>query len=297
MVDKNNNRGIIMKVYYECGACFLRQAKDAMDLATDDDEIKLDLMKDIINLLSEKYKKGASSNKLGSAIHRIIKDKTNCEDPYFKEKAEGNKIALEFLPLVEKLLEEDKNLENYIKIAIVGNILDFGALGLDFNPQKLIFSNLKKELAINDINELKKSISKHNSILYLADNTGEIVFDKLLIEKLKEFDLEVTVALKEKPILNDACLEDATNIGLDKIANLTTIGTDSIGIVYEEASDKFKEIFDSHDFVIAKGLGNYEGLTEIDLKNKDVFSLLCVKCSAIAKDIGLEEKDNVLIKL
>ena len=286
-----------MKVYYECGACFLRQSKDAMDLATDDDALKLELMEEILDFLAKNFNEDASSNKLGSAVHRIIKEKTNCDDPYYKEKIIGNKIALEFLPKIQKLLEKDNTLENYIKIGIVGNILDFGALGLDFDPQNFILSNLKKKLAINDIDKLKESISNHNRLLYLADNTGEIVFDKLLIEKLRDIGLEITVALKEKPIINDACLEDALDIGLNEIANLTTIGTDSVGIIYEEASEEFRKIFDSHDFIISKGLGNYEGLTEIDLENKDVFCLLCVKCSAIAKDIDLKEKDNVLLKL
>jgi uncharacterized protein with ATP-grasp and redox domains len=288
-----------MKVYYECGACFLRQAREAMDLATDDDDLKIDLMKKIFKLLAENYSKGASSNKIGSAIHRMIKKTTNCDDPYGNEKIIGNKIALKLLPMIKSLLKEDDSLENYIKIAIVGNILDFGALGLDFDPQEFILSNLNKDLSINNINQLKTAISKYkqDSVLYLADNTGEIVFDKLLIEKLNELGLDVTVVLKEKPILNDACIEDALDIGLEKIATLTTIGTDSVGIIYEESSDDFKKLFDSSNFIIAKGLGNYEGLTEIDLSDKDVFSLLCAKCSAIAKDIGVAEKDNVLLKL
>ncbi|MCL2688032.1 MAG: ARMT1-like domain-containing protein [Methanobrevibacter sp.] len=286
-----------MKVYYECGACFIRQAREAMDLATDDDELKINIMNDIFKFLSENYNKNASGNKVGSALHRMIKEKTACEDPYIKEKALGNKIALEILEKVQKLLKKDNSLENYIKIAIVGNILDFGALELDFNHQELIFDNLNKELAINNIDELKEAISKHKELLYLVDNTGEIVFDKLLIEKLLSLGLDITVVVKEKPILNDACLEDAVAIGLDKIAKITSLGTDSVGIIYEEASDDFKKIFDNADFIIAKGLGNYEGLTEINLENKDVFCLLCAKCSAIAKDIGVEEKENVLLKL
>ena len=286
-----------MKVYYECGACFIRQAREAMDLATDDDELKINIMNDIFKFLSENYNKNASGNKVGSALHRMIKEKTACEDPYIKEKALGNKIALEILEKVQELLKKDNSLENYIKIAIVGNILDFGALELDFNHQELIFDNLNKELAINNIDELKEAISKHKELLYLVDNTGEIVFDKLLIEKLLSLGLDITVVVKEKPILNDACLEDAVAIGLDKIAKITSLGTDSVGIIYEEASDDFKKIFDNADFIIAKGLGNYEGLTEINLENKDVFCLLCAKCSAIAKDIGVEEKENVLLKL
>lgn len=286
-----------MKVYYECGACFLRQAKEAMDLATNDNELKIDIMKDVFDFLSENYTQGASSNKLGSIMHRMIKEKTNCFDPYSKEKDMGNKIALEFLPMVQKLLEEDDTLENYIKIAIVGNILDFGALGLDFDPKEFIFANLDKKLAINHIDKFKEAISNHDDVLFLADNTGEIVFDKLFIEKLNEFGLNVTIALKEKPIINDACIEDAKAIGLDKIATLTTLGTDSVGIVYDEVSEDFKNLFDNSDFIIAKGLGNYEGLTEINIDDKDVFSLFCVKCSAMSKDIGIDERENVLLRL
>ena len=286
-----------MKVYYECGPCFIRQAKEAMDLATDDNELKINLIEDIFDYLADNYTQNASSNKLGSVIHRMIKEKTNCSDPYSKEKVIGNKIALEFLPMVEKLLEEDNSLENYIKISIVGNILDFGALGLDFNPQEFILSNLDKNLAINQIDQFKEAISNHKDVLFLVDNTGEIVFDKLLIEKLIELGLNETVALKEKPILNDACMEDAKSVGLDEIAKLTTIGTDSIGLIYDEASQEFKNLFDNSDFVIAKGLGNYEGLTETNLEGKDVFSLLCVKCSAVSKDIGIGERENILLKL
>lgn len=286
-----------MEVYYECGACFLRQAREAMDLAIDDNDLKIDLMKNIFKLLAENYSKGASSNKIGSAMHRMIKEKTRCDDPYINEKVIGNEIALEFLPMIKDLLKKDDSLENHIKIAIVGNILDFGALGLDFDPQKFILSNLNKDLSINNIDKLKDAISNHDNVLYLADNTGEIVFDKLLIEKLNKLGLDVTVVLKEKPILNDACIEDAWDAGLDEIATLTTLGTDSVGIIYEESSDDFKKLFDSSNFIIAKGLGNYEGLTEIDLNGKDIFSLLCAKCSAIAKDIGVDEKNNVLLKL
>jgi len=286
-----------MKIYYECGACFLRQAREAIDLATNDDDLKIEIMEDIFKFLATEYVSGASSNKLGTDMHRMIKEKTDCEDPYINEKILGNKIALELLKDVHELLEEDDSLENYIKIAIVGNILDFGALNLDFNHKEFILENLKKDLAINNIDELKESISKHNELLYLVDNTGEIVFDKLLIEKLLSYGLNITVVVKEKPILNDACMEDVIAIGLDKITKLITFGTDSVGIIYDEASEDFKNLFDNSDFIIAKGLGNYEGLTEIDLQGKDVFALLCVKCSAVAKDIGIDEKENVLLKL
>ena len=114
------------------------------------------------------------------------------------------------------------------------------------------------------------------------------MFDKILIEKLVEYDVDVTVALKEKPILNDACIEDALKIGLDEVAKLTSTGTDSIGIIEEDVSAEFMELFHESDMVIAKGLGNYEGLGEMDLKDKPVFCLLNAKCRPVAREIGVD---------
>jgi uncharacterized protein with ATP-grasp and redox domains len=288
---------IKMKVYYECGSCFLRQVHEAMDLATEDNEFKIDLMKSIFEYISKKYEKGASSNRIGTDIHRLIKEKTGCNDPYYKEKILGNQIAKNLIPKTKEIINNDETLETYVKIAIIGNLIDSGALGLGVDLEELMVSHLNKELSINQIDELERLLIKNNKLLYLADNVGEIVFDKLLIEKLiNDYDLEITFAVKDKPILNDACIEDAIAIGLDKITNIVSIGTDSVGIVYEDLSKEFLNIFNNHNFIISKGLGNYEGLTELSI-NKDVFCLLCAKCTAIAKDIGVENKAMVLLKL
>ncbi|MDR2829594.1 MAG: ARMT1-like domain-containing protein [Methanobrevibacter sp.] len=287
-----------MKVYYECGSCFLRQAHEAMDLATEDNELKIDLMKSIFDYISETYAKGVSTNRIGTDIHRIIKEKTSCNDPYHKEKIVGNKIANNLIAKVKEIIEGNGTLENYAKIAIIGNLIDSGALGLEVNFEELMLTKFSKELSVNHFEELEKALRKNSKLLYLADNAGEIVFDKLLVEKLADdYDLDITFAVKDKPILNDACIEDAIAIGLDRITNLITIGTDSVGIVYEDLSKDFIDIFHSHDLIISKGLGNYEGLTELSINDKDVFCLLCAKCTAIAKDIGVENKSMVLLKL
>lgn len=285
-----------MKVYYECGACFLRQAREAMDLATDDENLKIEIMEEIFKFLAKNYNREASSNKTGSTIHKLIKTRTNCPDPYIKEKKEANEIALKYLPIAKKILIEDDSLVNHVKIAIVGNILDFGAFELDTDVEKLINNGLNKELAINDIDKLEKDLKKHSKLLYLVDNTGEIVFDKLLLEKIKNYDIDITIAVKNDPILNDACKEDVLDVGLDEFGEIISIGTDTVGIVYSEISKEFKEIFNKHDFIISKGLGNYEGLTEIDLYNKDVYFLLCSKCTAISKNLGINLQDMVLLK-
>jgi uncharacterized protein with ATP-grasp and redox domains len=286
-----------MKVYYECAPCFLRQAKEALDLATNNQSLKMEIMEELVGVVYNDFHKGAVSNVVGTRIHRIIKDRTGNEDPYLLEKRKGNEIALKFLPKIKKILNEGDGLEIYIKAAITGNLIDFGALGVNFDVEKAICKNMEKEITLNQIDELENGLKSAKNVLYLADNSGEIVFDKLLIEKLKDYDVDVTVALKEKPILNDACIEDAVQIGLDEVAKLVSTGTDSIGILYADISEEFKKIFEEADLVISKGLGNYEGITEMELGDKPVFCLFNVKCNAVAKSVGANVGDNVVLEL
>ena len=285
-----------MKIRYECGPCFLRQAREALDLSTDDDELKMEVMEDIFKFLSDNFKLGANSNGTGSAMHNLVKQKTGCIDPYRKEKIEGNEIALKYLPDVKRIIDEDDSLENYVKIAIIGNILDFGAFTLDDDIESVIKSSLKKDLAIKDIDEFENSLKTNDKVLYLVDNTGEIVFDKLLLAKIKEYGLDITIAVKSEPILNDACMAEALDAGLDEIGEIVEIGCGTVGYVDSQISDEFREIFNDHKFIISKGMGNYEGLTEIDLSNKEVYFLLCAKCNTISKDIGVNLHDMLLFK-
>jgi damage-control phosphatase, subfamily I len=286
-----------MKVHYECAACFLRQTREALDLATEDESLKMDVTEKILKLVAETYRRGAVSNFIGTEVHRTIKKETRNNDPYYQERLISNDIALDFLPQVNKILDGNNNLKDYVKVAITGNIIDFGALGLEIDMESLIMNTMKKNPVIDHTEDLSKYLKISKTVLYLADNIGEIVFDKILIEKIKEYDVDVTVALKEEPILNDACIDDALKIGLDKVAKLTSTGTDSIGIIEDDVSEEFMKLFNESDMVIAKGLGNYEGLGEMDLKDKPVFCLLNAKCKPVARDIGVSLGDNIVLKL
>lgn len=285
-----------MKISYECGPCFLRQAKEALDLSTDDEVLKMEVMEEIFKYLSQNFTLGTNSNSTGSAMHAMIKQRTGCNDPYYREKIESNNIALKYMDDVKKILEEDDSLENYVKIAIIGNILDFGAFTLDDDIESVIKDALKKELTVKDIEEFEKSLTENDKVLYLVDNTGEIVFDRLLLSKIKEYDLDITIAVKSEPILNDACMAEALDAGLDEFGEIMEIGAGTVGYVDSKISDEFREIFDSHKFIISKGMGNYEGLTEIDLSTKDIYFLLCAKCNTISRDIGVNLHDMLLFK-
>ena len=147
-----------LKIGFECGACFLRQASEAIDLATDDYNLKIELIREIYEFLSSNFYSTTNSNKTGSQIHNLIKERTGCRDPYVQEKAEGNRIALKYIPVVEVILRENDSLENHVKIAIIGNILDFGAFKIDTDVDSLINNALKKELTINDVEHFEESL-------------------------------------------------------------------------------------------------------------------------------------------
>lgn len=285
-----------MKVHYECAPCFLRQAMEAMDLATSNHQLKMKITGKVVGVVCSRFREFAVPNVIGTQIHRIIKQYTGINDPYEHERQKCNDIAMKYLPKVKDIIRKDDGLESYAKVAIVGNVIDFGALGLNFKVEDKITETMERGMAINHTDKLEMEIEDANTVIYLADNIGEIVFDKIFIEKLNKYNVDVKVALKEKPILNDACIEDALQIGLDEVANLISIGTDSIGIIYEQISDEFRETFHNADVIIGKGLGNYEGLSEIDM-NKPIFCLLNAKCIPVARDIGVNLGDNVVLKL
>lgn len=247
--------------------------------------------------MSDNFNKDSQPNKIATEVNQYVKQKTRCEDAYLEQKQISNEIALSTIPKVNEILETDNSLETYVKLAIVGNILDFGAYDINTNFKGLIEKNLNKKLSINDVEEFEEALKRNDEALYLVDNSGEIVFDRLLIEKIIEYDVEVTVGVKSGPIVNDACEREAIDAGLDELAEITTLGCDSGGIVEEMFSDEFRKFFDESKLIISKGMANYEGLTEMDIAGKDVFALLCTKCNPISKNLGTEIGSLVLKKL
>ena len=285
-----------MKAHYECGACILRQVKEVIDLSTEDESLKFELMQNCIMIMAENFE-NSQPNELATLVNQYIKQKTKCEDAYFKQKETSSKIALSILPNVKEIIKTDDSLETYVKAAIVGNIMDFGAFDVNTDFRALIIDNLGKNLSINDIGEFERALNDHDDVLYIVDNAGEIVFDRLLIEKIRQYDVNVTVAVISSPIVNDAGVKEAIDAGLDELAEIVTVGSDMGGIVEEMFSDEFREIFDESDFIISKGMANYEGLSEMNLKNRDVFALLCSKCSPISKNLGVDINSFVFKKL
>ena len=133
------------------------------------------------------------------------------------------------------------------------------------------------------------ALGRASRILYLADNAGEIVFDRLLIERMPPG--KVTVGVRGFPVINDATMKDAEDTGMTELAEVIDNGSDGPGTILDDCSQSFRDRFDEADLIIAKGQGNYETLSEVD---KDIYFLLKAKCAVIARDMGCQEDDMIL---
>lgn len=256
-------------------------------------------MCELLRLLNREFKPTAVPAVLGTKRDRIIKRVTGNNDPYKRSKRISNEKALKLLTYARKLVEEGYAQEDRFKraclVAIVGNLIEFDIPGhkASFSTLRKDFRNALKDLAVDDINRAYELVKKAHTVLYKTDNAGEIVFDTLLVEQLKNMGLTVVVAVKGGPVINDATLEDAEASGMCKIADkVVTTGTDAVGLALEESSKDFLDAYDSVDFVFAKGMGYAETLTEHKLK-KPHFLLFRTKCSPVAEFFGVPKERNV----
>jgi len=276
-----------MKTYLDCLPCFMSQALRAARIATDDEK-KIKKVLDEVGMMLKDIPLESTPPESGRMVYRKISEITGNSDPYKEIKSESTKKALSMYPSLKSRVEKSNDrLLTAIRVAIAGNIIDFGA-NRDFDLRKEIEEVIDKDFAICDYGAFKECLDKAHEILYIGDNAGECVFDRILIEEIKK---PVIYVVRDVPVINDATYEDAAQAGLDKIATILSSGTDAPGTVLTTCSTEFKEVYNNSRFVISKGQGNYEVLSN---EKRPIFFLLKVKCQVIARDIGVDEGDILL---
>jgi uncharacterized protein with ATP-grasp and redox domains len=291
-----------MKTYIDCIPCFFKQAIEACRMINlEDDKIKSILNK--VALEIPNIEMSASPPVIARTIHRIIKEHTGNDDPYKNIKKISNNAALKAYPELKKIVENSGDrLLKAVETAIAGNIIDYGAIfNLDVNKEiKTILKAEEKRLKKEDnkffaFNDFKDSLKKVKKLLYLADNAGEIVFDRILIEEIKKTfpDIDIYCAVRGKPIINDCLISDAENTGIDKITNVISNGEDFPGTVLEHCSEEFSDIWNNSDLIISKGQGNFESLCGV---KADIFYLFIEKCPVLARDINCNLRDVILCR-
>ncbi|MBN1603167.1 MAG: DUF89 family protein [Chitinispirillaceae bacterium] len=273
-----------MRTYFECLSCFVNQALGSLkNCDADDDQIK-SVMRSVLCELAE-IDYSATPPVTAQKIHRLVSKAVGARDPYASQKQRYNLFATELLTTMQKTVDlQQDTLAAKVKLAIAANIIDFGKNNnLTENEVQSCFEKaMGVTLDSSALENFREIILEANSILFLCDNAGEIVFDRFLIEEMPY--RKITCVVRGKPVINDATLEDAQAVGLTEIVKVIPNGSDAPGTIPEDCSSEFKQLFDNADLIIAKGQGNFETLSGIT--NKRIFFLFQVKCPVIARDAG-----------
>lgn len=288
-----------MKISVECLPCLVNQATRLVKThLKNDDAAQLSLIKKVMQEISISDDQ-VSAPYLAHRMLRLLKDALQDPDPYRGEKLYYNsemlKLEEEFSDLIKS---SDDRLETAIKLAAAGNIIDFGP-GHDLTRNrvlKVIRQTLAGDFHQETFALLKTDLANARKILYLGDNAGEIVFDKLFIRTLKEAypNLAIDFATRGSAVLNDVTEEDAYYVGMDVYARIINNGTDIPGTVLEYCSEDFKRVFDNADLIIAKGQGNFESL--YGSGRSHLYYIFLCKCHLFVERFGARQNEVILMR-
>lgn len=266
-----------------CVPCILKSTLLAARLSGVSEEKQEIILKNVLSLLSEMDLK-QTPPEITQQIQEQIYEITGLEDPYLHAKERLNQTALELYPELKTLVRNDPNpLWLAVRLAITGNAMDMGVNGnLNSDDIHIAVEKTLQDPFQGDFGNFVHALSEAKSILYLADNSGEIVFDRVLIEEI--LPKKVTLGVRGGPTLNDVTLMDAEMVGLNNIVEVVDNGDNSPGTVLERCSPDFQRRFWQSDLIIAKGQGNFETLSGIPA---NIFFLFKAKCDVISNFTGV----------
>nr|WP_321402511.1 ARMT1-like domain-containing protein [uncultured Desulfobacter sp.] len=276
---------------HECYFCHIRTIEKLIDKFKPDEKVAQEFILAVHELMKSNW--DLSNPHMATEIHRMARNHLHNTNLYAEEKLKANELLLKEYPHWQTIVSESPNpFFTAAKLSVIGNIIDYGAQSVKDDISGQINSFFRNDLKIDMTQALQNEIEKAENILYLADNCGEIVFDKLFIETMNHPN--ITFAVRGKPVINDATLEDARQVGLDTVCRVISNGFDAPSTLLEFCSDEFVHAYDNADLVISKGQGNFEGLMESRHPNE--FFLLIAKCRPIADLLGVSKNDMVVLK-
>ncbi|MBW2621726.1 MAG: DUF89 family protein [Deltaproteobacteria bacterium] len=274
-----------VKASPECILCMFKQGLNTVRLVTDDPEIHQRVLVKIAKMV-EGISLDTSPAALSTPVYRIVSEVTGVDDPYEAVKAETNREALALLPELENMIARTENpLEMSLYLAAAGNVIDLG-IGHSYDLIKDIQAVREQGFALYDFEDFRRELKAGVRILYLGDNSGEIVFDRLFVERLLQAGAEVVYSVKSGPIINDAMMKDARDTGMTGLVTVIETGVADIGVNMEQSSPGFKEAYQSADVIISKGHGNFETCVS---NSENIYFLLKAKCPVVARELGVSE--------
>jgi hypothetical protein len=274
---------------HRCFFCFTRAFEKLLGKENISNEAKKSFTLDMVRLYQNNWDK-LIAPEFARELHSILKSYTLNSDPYKKAKKENNDQALSMFSELEEIIRQSEDpFGTALRLAIAGNIIDFAAND-DFNLQATIDRSLTTLFAIDHSGRLKNALEKAKTVLYLGDNAGEIVLDKLFIKTIKHPNLIYVV--RGAPVINDATMEDAEYIGMSNIARVISNEYDAPSTILHKSGKTFQHWFKEADLIISKGQGNLEGL--IPLNDDRLFFLLMVKCDVVAEFLKVKKESFVV---
>lgn len=284
-----------MKIHAKCIPCLLNRTLYETNLI--DPSKALKVVEEACRIIDKYDLKDTCSAVVATEVHNATYSIIGTKDPYKMIKNRCNQTALSLLKRAEDFIESsDDRLKSAILCSIIGNVLDFGIPSSPDSPERLIeeFDNLLVEgLSVDDTDKVRTTLETGKKVLYFTDNCGEIVFDRLLLNEIKKFDVELTLVVKGEPILTDATLEDVTEFRIDNIVDkVLTTGCFAVGIDFDHLPENLSGALKDADLIISKGMANYETFSETDYR--PIAYLLRTKCEPVAEDMGLITNINVI---
>jgi damage-control phosphatase, subfamily I len=261
----------------------MRQAYTAAALVSDDEDFRYRCLTEASRILAES-ERGLTPPQMGERIYGMVSRLSGNPDPFREQKEQQNSSALAQLEWLRgTVASSDDPLLMAVRLAIAGNIVDPGAQE-SFDLEKSVMEAVSGEAHLDAYPDLSASLDGADSVLYLADNSGEIVFDRVLVETIKDlYDVDMKLAVRGVPIINDVTEKEARDVGLDRLCRIVSSGSRMPGTFLPETTGEFREIFFSSDVVISKGQGNWETLEDTD---REVFFLFQVKCPVVSRVTG-----------
>ena len=283
---------------YECLNCCLNQIMQVTEMLGFDPATREQVVRESLSFLSAADYSQSTPAVMGD-LWRVLTRHAYTNDPYGEVKALCNREAEKMAPQAEREIRSSRDpFATALKYAIAGNLIDF-AMADCISPEEQnarIAGLVEKPLSVDHSAPLREALSKGKTLLYICDNAGEVVFDRLFLSEIKrQFpSLCITCGVRGSPVINDATMADALEAGLDRTATLLDSGDVAAGAVLSRASRAFQIAFSEADVVITKGQGNFESLGGVVKDN--LFFLFMAKCKPVADALGLPRMSVVCLQ-
>jgi uncharacterized protein with ATP-grasp and redox domains len=278
-----------VRVHLDCFPCFLRQSIIALRFGTKDAALQEEILKAVLDEIAQTDTSRPPAYTT-TFIHRKIRQLLQ-SDPFRQIKSEYNQIALALYPFLKKMVQESSDpLWTASRLAVAGNVIDFGIF-TSVDIEGTVKRALHSPFAVDEYQAFRDALSGTEEVLYLLDNAGEIVFDRILIETMASHGKRICAVVKGSPVLNDCTRADAVEAGLPEVCEVIDNGSDAVGTILEYTSGDFQRRYAQMQFIVSKGQGNFETVAD---PQKTIVYLFQSKCEVVSRELGLSLGSMIL---